>query len=131
MHINLTRPDLEEIDLDIPKTSGRAMQILKEKTEEARKITKNKYFKYNSEDIPSFNVREILLDAPRSHLNEIAKVYRIKGYTKMNTWTLASTIAKLDNIDEIIVELVTKNRSYMIDQEDIKYLKCLKFTTKT
>ncbi len=131
LHINLTRPDLEEIDLDIPKTSGRAMQILKEKTEEARKITKNKYFKYNSEDIPSFNVREILLDAPRSHLNEIAKIHRIKGYTKMNAWTLASTIAKLDNIDEIIVELVTKNRSYMIDEEDIKYLKSLKYTTKT
>jgi len=118
------------MELDIPKASGRAMQILREKTEEARQITKNKYFKYNSEDIPSFNVREILLDAPRSHLNEIAKTHKIKGYTKMNTWTLATTIAKLDDIDEIIVELVTKNRSYMIDEEDIKYLRSLRYSTR-
>jgi len=130
LQVNVTRPELEQMELDIPKASGRAMQILRGKTEEARQITKNKYFKYNSEDIPSFNVREILLDAPRSHLNEIAKAHKIKGYTRMNTWTLATTIAKLDDIDEIIVELVMKNRSYMIDEEDIKYLRSLRYSTR-
>lgn len=125
--VNLTRPELEQIQLNLPKPSGRAVQILKEKTEKARQITKNKYFKYSPEDIPSFNTREILLDAPRSHLTEIAKSHKIKGHTKMTQWGLAAAIAKLDDIDQIIVDLVTKNRSYMIDEEDIKYLQSLQF----
>lgn len=128
--VNLTRPELEEIKLDLPKPSGRAVQILKEKTEKARKVTRNKYFKYSPEDIPSFNTREILLDAPRSHLTEIAKAHKIKGHTKMTQWGIAAAIAKLDDIDEIIVELVTKNRAYMIDEEDVKYLQSLQFRTR-
>ena len=130
VQVNLTRSEREEIELTLPQPSGRAMQILKEKTEQARKITKNKYFKYNSEDIPSFNTREILLDAPRSHLTEIAKNHKIKGHTKMTHWSLAATIAKLDDIDTIIVDLVTRNRSYMIDEEDVKYLASLKYIQK-
>ena len=130
LQVNLTRPELEGLELTLPKVSGRAVQILKEKTEQARKITKNKYFKYNSEDVPSFNVRAILLDAPRSHLTEIARVHKIKGYSKMNHWVLATTIAKLDDIDAIIVDLVTKNRSYMIDDEDVKYLASLRYVRK-
>ena len=114
-------------ELTLPKPSGRAVQILKEKTEKARELTKNKYFKYDAEDIPSFNTREILLDAPRSHLTEIAKAHKIKGHTKMTQWGLAAAIAKLLDIDTIIVDLVTKNRSYMIDEEDIKYLESLQF----
>lgn len=128
--VNLTRPELEEIKLDLPKPSGRAVQILKEKTEKARKVTRNKYFKYSPEDIPSFNTREILLDAPRSHLTEIAKAHKIKGHTKMTQWGIAAAIAKLDDIDEIIVELVTKNRAYMIDEEDVKYLQSLQFRAR-
>ena len=124
---NLTRPALEQTELTLPKPSGRAVQILKEKTEKARELTKNKYFKYDAEDIPSFNTREILLDAPRSHLTEIAKAHKIKGHTKMTQWGLAAAIAKLPDIDTIIVDLVTKNRSYMIDEEDIKYLESLQF----
>ena len=44
----------------------------------------------------------------------------------MIQWGLAAAIAKLPDIDAIIVDLVTKNRSYMIDEEDIKYLQSLK-----
>lgn len=128
--VNLTRPALEQVELDLPKASGRAVQILREKTEQAREVTKNKYFKFNSEEVASFNVRAILLDAPRSHLTEIARAHKIRGHSKMNTWVLATTIAKLDDIDEIIVGLVTKNRSYEIDEEDIKYLKGLRFTQR-
>lgn len=127
LQVNLTRPELEEVELTLPKVSGRAVQLLKEKTAKAREITKNKYFKFNSEDIPCFNVREILLDAPRSHLNEIAKAHKIKGYRDMNTWVLVTLLTKLDDIDAIIIDLVTKNRSYMIDDEDIKYLASLRY----
>ena len=93
-------------------------------------MTKNKYFKYDAEDVPSFNTREILLDAPRSHLTEIAKTYKIKGHSKMTQWGLAAAIAKLPDIDSIIVELVTKNRAYLIDEEDIKYLESLRFLSR-
>lgn len=125
--VNLTRSELEEIELNLPKPSGRATQILKEKTEKARQITANKYFKYDAEDQPSFNTREILLDAPRSRLNEIAKTYKITGYTKMNEWTLATEIAKLSDIETILIELITKYRHYELAEEDIKYLKSLRY----
>lgn len=128
--VNLTRPELEQIELTLPKPSGRAVQILKEKTAKVREVTKNKYFKFDAEDVPSFNTREILLDAPRSHLTEIAKTNKITGYTKMTQWGLAAAIAKLPDIDAIIVDLVTKNRAYMIDEEDIKYLASLRYVKK-
>ncbi len=126
LQVNLTRPTLEQMELSLPKVSGRSVQILKEKTEKARAVTKSKYFKYNAEDVPSFNVREILLDAPRSHLAEIAKQHKIKGYTTMGQWALVMAISKLDDIEDVVVELVTRNRSYLIDQEDVEYLKSLK-----
>lgn len=128
--VNLTRPEREQIELTLPKPSGRAVQILKEKTAKAREITKNKYFKYGPEDVPSFNTREILLDAPRSHLLEIARAHAIKGYTQMTQWGLAAAIAKLPDRDEIVVDLVTRNRAYKLDEEDIKYLESLRYLTR-
>lgn len=127
---NLTRSALKQIRLTFPKPSGRAVKILKQKTEKACEITKNKYYKYNSEDVPSFNVRRILEDAPRSHLNEIAKAHKIKGYTRMGKYALAMEIEKLDDIEKIIVDLVVKNRDYMIDEEDIKYLQDQRYRAK-
>ncbi len=128
--ITLTRPELEQITLDIPRPSGRAAQILKEKTETARKLTANKYFKYDEEDVPSFNTREILLDAPRSRLLEIAKAHKLKGYTKMTGWALAAAIAKLPNIDTIVMDLIVNQRHYEIAEEDIKYLQSLRFQSR-
>lgn len=128
--VNFTRPELEQVKLDLPKPSGRAAQILKEKTETARRLTKNKYFKYDAEDLPNFNTREILLDAPRVRLTEIAKDHKIRGYTKMTQWGLAAAIAKLSDVDEIIMDLVTRDRRYMIDEEDIKYIQSLWFQGK-
>lgn len=130
LQVNLTRPALERVELTLPKVSGRSVQILKEKTEKARAVIKSKYFKYNSEDVPSFNTREILLDAPRSHLVEIAKKHKIKGYTAMGQWALVMAISKLDDIEEILIDLVTRNRAYMIDEEDIKYLAGLRYAQK-
>ena len=120
----------ERIELDLPKPSGRAAQILKERTETARKLTANKYFKYDEEDVPSFNIREILLDAPRSRLTEIAKEYKIKGHTKMTQWGLAAAIAKLPNIAEIVMDLIVRHRHYEIAEEDIKYLQSLRFQSR-
>ena len=128
--VNLTRPELERVQLDLPKPSGRAAQILKEKTETARKLTANRYFKYDEEDVPSFNTREILLDAPRSRLTEIAKAHKIKGHTKLTQWGLAAAIAKLDDVDEIVMDLITRDRHYQVAEEDVKYLQSLRFQRK-
>jgi transposase-like protein len=128
--ITLTRPELEQITLDIPRPSGRSAQILKEKTETARKLTANKYFKYDEEDVPSFNTREILLDAPRSRLTEIAKAHKVKGHTKMTQWGLAAIIAKLPNIHVIVMDLIVSHRHYEIAEEDIKYLQSLRFQSR-
>lgn len=130
LKVSLTREQLEQTELTLPKRSGRAMQILKEKTEQARQITKNRYFKFHPEDLPGFNTRNILLDAPRSHLDKIAKEHKIKGYTSMGRWALVLEIAKLPDIEEIIIDLVTKNRAYEIDEEDIKYLASLRYARR-
>ena len=128
--VNLTRPELERVQLDLPKPSGRSMQILKEKTETARKLTANRYFKYDEEDVPCFNKREILLDAPRSRLTEMAKAHKIKGHTKMTQWGLAAAIAKLPDVDAIVIDLITRDRHYQISEEDAKYLESLRFQSK-
>ncbi len=125
-----TKSELKAVTLNPPKPSGRFMQLLKEKTEIARQHTANRYFKYDSEDIPSFNIREILLDAPRVRLNELAKSHSIKGYTKMSQWVLASTLAKLPDAEGIVVDLITTYRHYEIAEEDILYLKSLKYGKK-
>lgn len=125
-----TKAELKAVTLDIPKPSGRFMQLLKEKTELARQHTANKYLKFDSEDIANFNKREILLDAPRNRLNEIAKAHKIKGYTKMNEWTLVSKILKLPNTEEIIIDLVSTHKAYQISDEDVKYIQSLKYSTK-
>lgn len=128
--VNFTRLELEEVKLDLPKPSGRAAQILIEKTETARQITANRYFKFDEEDLPSFNKREILLDAPRSRLTEVAKAHQIRGHTKMTQWSLAAAIARLPDVDTIVIDLIIRDRHYEIAEEDIKYLQSLRFQTK-
>lgn len=125
-----TKAELKAVTLDIPKPSGRFMQLLKEKTELARQRTANKYLKFDSEDIANFNKREILLDAPRNRLNEIAKTHKIKGYTKMNAWTLVSNILKLPDVEEIVIDLISTHKAYEISEEDIIYIQSQKYSTK-
>lgn len=126
--VNYTIPEQQATTLTLPKPSGRYVQILKERTETARQITKNQYFKFDEEDnVTGFNVRQILLDAPESKLRGIGKSHKIKGYTKLGAWTLATTIAKLPDIDEIIVGLITADRHYMISDEDVKFIQSQKY----
>lgn len=67
----------------------------KERTEAARQNTKNQYFRFDEEDNVISDNQKVLLDAPKSKLLTIAKEHKIKGCTKMETWVLAATIAKL------------------------------------
>lgn len=124
-HVTLTRPELEKVKLTIPKPSGASAYILKMKTAAARRLTANKYFKFDAEDVPSFNTRNILKDAPMSRLKEIAKAHKIKNYTTMSRWNLTYAISRLPDIREIVVYLITRDRHYDIADEDIKYLTSL------
>ena len=125
-----SKEDIKATTLDVPKTTGRFMQILKYNTELVRERTANKYFKFDSEDIPSFNKREILLDAPRYRLDEIARAHNLKGYTKLNKWTLVSNILKLPDAEEIVIDLISAHKAYEISEEDIKYIQSMKYRTK-
>ncbi|NLO48081.1 MAG: hypothetical protein GX111_07185 [Clostridiales bacterium] len=82
-------------------------------------------FKFQPEDIPCFNVREILPDAPRVRLTEIAKANKIKGHSKMTQWGLVAATAKLPDVAAIIMDLITRDRHYEIADVDIKYLQSL------
>ncbi len=127
LKVNLTRAQLDAVVLDLPKPTGRYIQLLKEQTAKARQITQNKYFKFDEEDVPCFNKRRILLDAPKSRLAELAKAHKVKGYTKMTHWALAAALIKEPDIDEIIMDLITKDRHYEISEEDRKYLESLRY----
>lgn len=59
------------------------MEVLKVKTEKARVAIDNPYFKFNEENVLSFNKREYLLDLPKSRLYAIAKEYHIPRYRKL------------------------------------------------
>ncbi len=127
LKVNLTRAQLDTVTLDLPKPSGRYIQLLKEQTAKARQITQNKYFKFDEEDLPCFKKRRILLDAPHAKLVELAKARKIKGYTKMGQWGLAAALLKEPDTDNIIMDLITKDRHYEIAEEDLKRLQDLRY----
>ena len=109
------------------KITGRAMQILKGKTEIARQHTQNKFFKFDAEQVPNFNSRMILLYAPMKKLRDIAKEHKIKGYSTKSTTELIGAIVRLPDIQTILIDLLTHDRKYQIAQEDIDYLNSIKF----
>lgn len=127
---NSTIKQITTTKMPISKISGRAMQILKEKTEIARQHTQNKFFKFDAEQVPNFNSRMILLYAPKKKLRDIAKEHKIKGYSTRSQTELIGDIVRLPDIQTILIDLLTSDRKYEIAQEDIDYLNSLRFTNK-
>ncbi|MBE6114370.1 MAG: IS1 family transposase [Erysipelotrichaceae bacterium] len=119
--VNYTSIEIENTQLELPKPTGRYMQLLKSETEKAREATKNRYFKFGEEDgVKAFNKREYLLDLSRNKLYAIAKECGMKRYRQLSIWSLVSAIMKQDNIDQIIYKLLAEDRHYKIDQEDLE-----------
>lgn len=118
--VNYTIKDITSKELDIPKPTGRYMQILKEETENIRKETYNIYFKFNEEDNAiSFNKREYLLNIPKYKLYNLCKEYNIKKYKKLATWCIVTKLLTLPNIDKIIHNLILQDRNIKINFEDL------------
>lgn len=126
--VNYTITEVDEQELELPKPTSRYVALLKDETEQARKASSNKYFKFGNEDgAKTFNKREYLLDQPDSKLFAIAKEAKIKRYTKLARWSLVSEILKQPNINEIIYRLLESDRHYKIDEEDLEAMRAGKY----
>ena len=122
--VNYTITDVEEQELDLPRPSGKYVAILDAKTEEARKATNNKYFKFNAEDgVKTFDKRAYLSAQPNSKLYAIAKECGLKKYKQLAGWSLISLLLKQPNINEIILQLLETDTKYRIDEEDLEAMK--------
>lgn len=118
----------DEMSLDFfiaPKPTGRYLQLLDKKTREMRRMTDNKFFKFDEEDrVISFDQRKFLKETTYGQLKPFGKKYKIKNYTSMTHWQLYSAIMKLPkkDIGDIVCELISKNKAYSIYEEDLKYI---------
>ena len=109
--VNYAINDIKTKELDLPKPSGKYMNILIEETKKVREITKNKYFKFNEEDgVVTFNKREYLLDIPRYKLYNLCKEYNIKRFRKLAIWSIVTLLLKQSDIDIKIYQLLEKDR---------------------
>mgnify|MGYP000885370884 FL=1 len=102
---------INDIKLDLPKPSGKYVNILIEETKKAREITGNKYFKFNEEDgVVTFNKRKYLLDIPRYKLYNLCREYNIKRFRKLAMWSIVTLLLKQSDIDIKIYQLLEKDR---------------------
>lgn len=99
--------------------------LIKERTEEMRRVTDNKFFKFDEEDrIISFDYRKYLKETPLGKLKPYGKKYKIKNYTTMSRWQLYCKIMELprEDIVSIVCELIAKDKVYSIYEEDLKFI---------
>lgn len=126
--VSSTTKDIKSAKIDLPKPTSKYITLLKEKTKEARKVLQNKYFKFDEEDnVIDFDKRNYLCDLPKSKLQAICKENGIKNYRKLATWSLVSSIIKLKNINEIILQQIQHGRHYHIAKEDEEYIRLQKY----
>jgi transposase-like protein len=123
-----TITDLKNTELTLPKPSPRYMTLLKAHTEEARKFTNNKYFKFDEEDkVVSFDKRNYLLEIPEVRIKNACKYFSIKYKRKWVRWTMVTEILRHPKINEIIIYLIDQDKAMKMYQEDIEYLEKEKY----
>lgn len=118
-----TITDLKKTELELPKPSPRYLTLLKTYTERARRITNNKYFKFDEEDkVVSFDKRNYLLELPDSRIKSICKKYDVKYKRKWIKWSIVSEILKHPKIADIFIELIELDKTIQVTQEDLEYI---------
>jgi len=124
-----TAKDVENADIDFPKASGQYMAALKAKTEEIRKLTKNKYFKFEKEDnVYSFDKRKFLEDISKVKLQKLCRKYKIpNGWSK---YSKISQLMKQEAIWDDILALINENKRNPISEEDLKAIEAEKYRHK-
>ena len=121
-----TLNDMKKRDFYIaPKPTGRYLALLDKATKEMRRKTDNKFFKFDEEDrVISFDHRKYIKETTVGKLRPYGKKYGIKGYTRMKHWALYSAIMDLpkEDIEDIVCDLISKDKTYSIYLEDIRYI---------
>lgn len=137
-HLPVSNKDAEEILIDIlkngnaikiadivnakmtdKKTSNRYMQLLKQRTKEAREITGNDYFKFDEEDgVINFNLRHFLERIPQYKLDILRKKYRIPK--KWSKYAIISKLMQMPNISKDIILLIDEFKTNKIADEDLE-----------
>lgn len=125
--ISYTSKDMEAQFIDFPKASCHYMGALKQKTESIRKLSKNKYFKYDEEDnVISFNKRIFLEDIPEYKFKKLCSKYKIPS--KWAKYSKISELLKKDDIWDEILLLISETRHYDISEEDLKAIKAKEYS---
>ena len=129
-----TLNDMRKRDFYIaPKPTGRYLALLDKATKEMRRKTDNKFFKFDEEDrVISFDHRKYIKETTVGKLRPYGKKYGIKGYTRMKHWALYSTIMDLpkEDIEDIVCDLISNDKTYSIYLEDIRYITAHKIPEK-
>ena len=116
-----------------PKPTGRYLALLDKATKEMRRKTDNKFFKFDEEDrVISFDHRKYIKETTVGKLRPYGKKYGIKGYTRMKHWALYSAIMDLpkEDIEDIVCDLISNDKTYSIYLEDIRYITAHKIPDK-
>jgi len=118
-----TVTDLKKTVLELPKPSSRYMTLLKAYTDRARKLTNNKYFKFDEEDkVISFDKRNYLLELPDSRIKNICKKYNVKYKRKWVKWSIVSEILKHPKAQDIFIELIESDKTIDVTKEDKEFI---------
>lgn len=129
-----TLNDMKKRDFFIaPKPTGRYLALLDKATKEMRRKTDNKFFKFDEEDrVISFDHRKYIKETTVGKLRPYGKKYGIKGYTRMKHWALYSAIMDLpkEDIEDIVCDLISNDKTYNIYLEDIRYITAHKIPPK-
>ena len=125
--VNYTSQDMKAQSIDFPRATDRYKGALKQKTESIRKLSKNKYFKYDEEDnIVSFNKRTFLEDIPEYKLKKLCSKYKIPS--KWAKYLKISELLKKDDIWDEILLLISETKHYDISEEDLKAIKAKEYS---
>ena len=129
-----TLNDMKKRDFYIaPKPTGRYLALLDKAIKEMRRKTDNKFFKFDEEDrVISFDHRKYIKETTVGKLRPYGKKYGIKGYTRMKHWALYSAIMDLpkEDIEDIVCDLISNDKTYSIYLEDIRYITAHKIPEK-
>ena len=100
------------------KNSAKYERLLTQKTEQAKEITKNQYFKFTEEDgVVTFSLRNFLEQLNKTELNRLRRKYRIdKNYTRRS---VINELMRMPTISDDIIEIINSKKLVKIQQEDI------------
>jgi transposase-like protein len=125
-HTSYTTTNMKCAVIEFPKASDKYMAMLKAKTAEIRKLTKNPYFKYDADDhVESFDRRNYLSDLPTYKLEKLCTKYKISH--KWAKYSKISALLKKQTIGDDILLLIMESKTDPISEEDRQAIQAKQF----